>query len=57
MGIIEGVEEGDVCNRNGCQGVLEAREKGGCSCHINPPCSSCTEAREYCPECGWDSNE
>lgn len=24
---------------------------GGCSCHINPPCSHCVE-HFTCPECG-----
>lgn len=50
----EGYELGDVCNRNGCIGVIAQHEKeGSCSCHINPPCDSCTTAREYCPACDW----
>lgn len=28
-----------------------------CSCHINPPCSVCTEALEYCPECDWYASD
>ena len=49
-----GVVAGDVCGRNGCAGIIDEHEKRGCSCHINPPCSACTEPRGYCPECGWD---
>lgn len=46
-----GVEEGDVCNRSGCSGVLIPEESKNCSCHINPPCSSCTDCKIYCPMC------
>jgi len=49
-----GLYEGDVCNRNSCKGVIEEHPVENCSCHINPPCSACTEPREYCPECGWE---
>lgn len=49
-----GFEVGEVCNRNGCLGVIVEKEsERGCSCHINPPCSRCTTPREECPECGW----
>lgn len=47
--------KGEICNRNHCTGIIEERERKGCSCHINPPCSSCTEDVSYCPVCGWDS--
>lgn len=47
-----GYTEGDVCGRDGCCGVIAIRPSENCSCHISPPCSSCTAAREYCPECG-----
>lgn len=54
----EGTEKGEVCNRDGCQGIIAEHEKeNGCSCHINPPCSSCTTPREYCPECEWDAHD
>lgn len=49
-----GVEEGDVCGRNGCEGVIEVHPVEGCSCHISPPCSACTKPRNFCPECGWE---
>lgn len=53
----EGIYEGEFCGRDGCFGIIEAREKESCSCHINPPCSACTQAREFCPVCDWDSQE
>lgn len=49
-----GNEKGEVCNRNNCKGIIDEREKeNGCSCHINPPCSSCVDDRNFCPECEW----
>lgn len=52
-----GFEQDDTCNRNGCKGLIEERERAGCSCHINPPCASCTEPRAYCDECEWDEQD
>lgn len=52
-----GKEEGDVCNRDGCDGVIEWSKPDNCSCHINPPCSSCLETYLLCPKCGWDDEE
>lgn len=53
-----GYAKGEKCNRNGCEGILlEHASDRGCSCHINPPCSYCTDAREYCNECGWEGRE
>lgn len=52
----EGVFEGELCNREGCQGIIETTEKDGCcSCHINPPCGYCTTQNEFCEECGWEA--
>lgn len=48
-----GHEEGETCWRNGCLGVIAVAPVENCSCHINPPCGSCTEAREFCPVCDW----
>jgi hypothetical protein len=48
-----GYEPGDVCNRNGCKGIIEEHEVENCSCHISPPCSQCTEDRTYCSECDY----
>lgn len=54
----EGVEKGEICNRNGCAGIIEEHETDTtCSCHNHPPCSHCTTMREYCPTCGWDAEE
>ena len=49
--------EGDVCGRNGCRGIIEARSVENCSCHISPPCGACTSPREYCDECEWDAED
>lgn len=52
-----GIFEGDICGRNGCNGVIALLETDGCcSCHINPPCGYCTTPREYCPECDWEAS-
>ena len=55
---------GETCNRHNdetgeiCKGIIEEHYKdGGCSCHINPPCSYCETPSEYCPECDWDARE
>lgn len=46
--------EGDTCNRNGCQGVIDMYPSENCSCHLNAPCSACTAPRNFCPECDWE---
>ena len=51
-----GLVEGDVCNRNGCKGIIEEDPdlvEGCCSCHINPPCSYCVTDKAFCPVCDW----
>jgi hypothetical protein len=52
-----GTDEGEICWRNGCQGVIAVEPVENCSCHINPPCSACTTPREYCPECDWQAKD
>ena len=53
-----GLEEGDKCNRNGCEGVLLLPKTENCSCHISPPCSACVDNCVVCPVCDWKySNE
>ncbi len=53
-----GYEQGESCNRDGCVGIIEEHYRTeSCSCHINPPCSSCVESRAYCPVCDWDGKE
>lgn len=49
-----GYEENALCGRNGCAGRIEFHPSYSCSCHISPPCSSCTSPRAFCPECGWE---
>jgi hypothetical protein len=49
-----GYETGEVCNRGGCQGIIqEEGSEGCCSCHISPPCSFCVDDRHYCDSCDW----
>lgn len=52
-----GKEEGAICWRDGCHGVIAEKRVEGCSCHINPPCGACTDPREYCPECDWRAKD
>lgn len=57
---VHGVEEGQTCERNGCQGVLTLEPNSGydgCSCHINPPCNYCMSKVPECPVCGWRDEE
>lgn len=50
--------KGEICNRNGCAGIIDEYEKEGCcSCHINPPCGYCTTDSSYCPVCGWSAQD
>ena len=50
----EGTEEGDVCGRDGCDGVMDWKPAENCSCHVSPPCSACVDAPLWCPECGFE---
>ncbi len=52
-----GIYEGETCARDGCEGVIETRNVECCSCHISPPCSACTEPRNYCDKCGWEESD
>lgn len=52
-----GYAEGETCNRDGCDGVIEIHPSDNCSCHISPPCSACTAPRNFCPECGWEESD
>ena len=46
-------EKGDVCPE--CRkGIIDWPPVENCSCHINPPCSACTDRLLACPECGWE---
>jgi|GEM_PF-706968 hypothetical protein len=58
INIQEGVCKGEVCNRDGCTGIIDEHEKEGCcSCHINPPCSYCTTDTAFCPKCDWEASD
>lgn len=55
---ILGYEAGDICNREGCKGIVQEEDREPCYCrHTYPPCSACTEQRAYCEECGWNAKE
>jgi hypothetical protein len=50
-----GEEPGERCNREGCAGIIENKTGDeSCSCHIVAPCSKCTGAHCFCPECDWN---
>lgn len=49
--------EGDLCNRDGCSGHIETHPSENCSCHISPPCWSCTSPRNFCPVCDWEEKD
>lgn len=54
---LTGYEAGELCNRDGCEGILEKDTcEEGCSCHLHPPCSYCM-ADVICPECNWSSED
>lgn len=57
MGITTGQEVGDVCNREDCKGIIAEHEVKNCSCHINPPCSACTDDKRFCTLCDWIGEE
>jgi len=44
----EGTEEGDICGKDGCDGVLGYEPAKNCSCHLNPPCSVCVDNPLVC---------
>jgi hypothetical protein len=47
-----GKEEGHVCNRQGCKGVIQLEDVENCTCHLgHPPCGACVSTALYCPEC------
>ena len=52
-----GYEEGDLCNRDGCRGIMGYNPVENCSCHINPPCSHCVENPCVCLECGEEVSD
>ena len=51
------LQEGDKCLHSDCLGLMLYSLSENCSCHISPPCSSCTNVRLTCNECGWELND
>jgi hypothetical protein len=49
-----GTEEGEVCGRGGCRGIMAFPRPRNCSCHVMAPCPECGGLRPVCPECGWE---
>ena len=49
------IEEGSPCTERGCSGAFMPSDVVGCSCHIAPPCSACTNAGYTCNLCGYDT--
>lgn len=47
-------EEGDRCPE--CTGTLNYPPAENCSCHINPPCSACTDRLLTCDKCGFEED-
>lgn len=44
---------GQICWRNGCQGIIDESPVDNCSCHLFPPCSACMKDRGFCVVCDW----
>lgn len=50
-----GIEEGEVCNRNGCEGIMYIPPVRGCICHLgHPPCQACVDNNIICSKCGHE---
>jgi hypothetical protein len=49
-------EEGDRCPECG-NGKLCYPPVENCTCHINPPCSACTDRNLVCEKCGYEVEE
>ena len=47
--------EGAACPH--CETDMEIVRHEVCSCHINPPCSSCVDSKVECPSCGFVPGE
>lgn len=53
-----GYEKGDICNRDGCLGIMR-EEQDPCYCLAinNPPCSACEHSDLVCDICDFSLNE
>lgn len=47
------MEEGSICPIHGCDGVMQFPPVENCSCHINAPCSACTDNQLTCNVCAY----
>ena len=47
-----GTEEGETCNRLGCDGVMIFDDVENCSCHISAPCAGHMRQQLICGICG-----
>ena len=53
-----GVNEGELCKRDGCCGrIIIEQEPCHCAAMRMPPCSACEQAWFECSDCGWRSDE
>jgi outer membrane murein-binding lipoprotein Lpp len=52
-----GKNEGDVCGRDECPGILAHPPVKDCTCHLSPPCNACVENLLTCSVCGWDERD
>ncbi len=50
--LILGEIEGDICNEDGCEGVLEYPPVKNCTCFLSPPCYNCVHNLLTCSVCG-----
>jgi hypothetical protein len=50
---LPGVQEGAVCNRDGCTGRMKVWRDGECTCFQSSPCGSCANLGLECTECGF----
>lgn len=52
-----GISDGEICRRNGCDGVMYRYDESNCSCHISPPCNNCVNAIYACDKCDETTEE
>jgi hypothetical protein len=45
-------DEGERCNRVGCDGTMEVPPVENCTCFISPPCNACVYNELTCTDCG-----
>lgn len=51
-----GSREGDICNRNGCKGVMVLDDVENCSCHLRATCCQCFNRDLCCQVCGLNES-